>query len=69
MTYATASVPTYPSGQIGFIICSNDANVDPKKPKFVFSQQDQDTQFKYYNPQVHESSFNLPQFAKKALNL
>ena len=65
--YAYASVPTYPSGQIGFILCSNDANKDLSRPVYTFSEEDQGRLLKYYNPQVHQAAFVLPSFAKRAL--
>ena len=30
--YAYTTIPTYPSGQIGFIIATNDATLDPSVP-------------------------------------
>ena len=30
--FATISIPTYPCGQIGFVVCSTSVDVNPKKP-------------------------------------
>ncbi|KAI9593201.1 spermidine synthase [Syncephalis fuscata] len=56
VAYAYASVPTYPSGQIGFIIASKDASLN-LQAKLC----------RYYNARVHETAFVLPQFAHAAL--
>jgi spermidine synthase len=60
--YAWAAVPTYPSGQIGFILCSKDTRVDFKNPVSCFSDN-----MKYYTPEVHKAAFCLPKFAKDYL--
>lgn len=64
--YAYTTVPTYPSGQIGFIICSNDADVDLKIPQRKPTDDLQNV-LRYYNSQLHQAAFVLPQFAKRAL--
>jgi len=65
--YAYTTVPTYPSGQIGFIMCSLDASkhalVRPKRAP-VAALQDQ---LQYYSPEIHSTAFVLPQFAARAL--
>lgn len=66
--YAYTTVPTYPSGQIGFIICSTAPATaegtslvrSPSRPIPAGLQQT----LKYYNPAVHEAAFVLPQFAE-----
>jgi spermidine synthase len=67
--YAWASVPTYPSGQIGFILCCNQAGRDLKKPARKFTREQENEKLRYYNAEVHEAAFVLPQFTKKALGL
>lgn len=64
--YAYTAVPTYPSGQIGFILCSNSADMDLKTPQRK-PTDDQQNILRYYNPQIHQTAFVLPQFAKRAL--
>lgn len=64
--YAYTTIPTYPSGQIGFMLCSKTNNCDFTKPARVPSDAVQKT-LNYYNADIHKASFVLPQFAKKAL--
>ncbi|KAJ8599940.1 hypothetical protein CTAYLR_002808 [Chrysophaeum taylorii] len=64
--YAYTTVPTYPSGQIGFILCSL-AQTSLRHPKRVPDDEFQ-AKLKYYNPALHEASFVLPQFAKVAID-
>jgi spermidine synthase len=61
--YAYTTIPTYPSGQIGFMLASTGDSC--KKPKRVL--EDLDT--KYYNADIHSAAFVLPTFTKKALGL
>lgn len=65
--YAYASVPTYPSGQIGFIICSTEENKDFTKPLRSVDSATEAKLYRYYNKEVHSASFVLPQFAKAKL--
>jgi len=61
--YAYTTMPTYPSGQIGFCICSL-RDESPSIPVREIADED----LKYYNKEIHKAAFVLPQFAKKALN-
>jgi len=58
--YISTSVPTYPSGMIGFGIASKKyvplKDYNPKKASLPT---------KYYNPEIHKACFALPEFAKK----
>jgi spermidine synthase len=65
--YAWTTIPTYPSGQIGFMVCSKDGSRDLKKPLRTVSAEEEDKLFKYYSAKVHEAAFVLPKFAEKAL--
>ncbi|CAO0797896.1 unnamed protein product [Mucor circinelloides] len=65
--YAYTSIPTYPSGQIGHIMCSKDPNVNLREPLRKFTPEQEDKLCRYYNSEVHKAAFVLPQFAKKAL--
>jgi len=68
--YATTSVPSYPCGQIGFILAckgtSSNKNVKIscsiplRYPTFQ-------NELKWYNPQMHQAAFVLPQYIKKEL--
>ncbi|CAB9499307.1 Polyamine aminopropyltransferase [Seminavis robusta] len=63
--YAYTTIPTYPSGQIGFIIgtkgrgeCSTPSrNPTPEVQK----------ELRYYTPELHKASFVLPAFARRAI--
>jgi len=66
--YASTSVPTYPSGQIGFIMCSKNKDTSFRDPATKFSEEDcRQMTLRYYNSRVHAAAFVLPQFAKEAL--
>jgi spermidine synthase len=61
--YAYTTIPTYPSGQIGFCICSlRDHSTSIPQRSLP------EDQTRYYNPEIHRTAFVLPTFAKKALN-
>lgn len=59
--YAYTSIPTYPSGTIGFVVCSLDKDRNLKKPL----RQIRNT--RYYNKSVHEAAFVLPEFARATI--
>jgi spermidine synthase len=56
--YAYTTMPTYPSGQIGFLVCSKEFNRDVKTAVRTVK----DT--RYYNKILHTSAFNLPEFGR-----
>jgi len=62
--YYYTSVPTYPSGMIGFAFCSKgpDPITDAHDERFA-SLKD----LNYYNPQLHRACFNLPLFVRRKL--
>ncbi|KAF2073821.1 hypothetical protein CYY_004879 [Polysphondylium violaceum] len=64
--YAYTSIPSYPGGSIGFVICST-ANSCKSPARAV--PQDELEKMQYYNENIHKASFVLPQFAAKSLNL
>eukprot|EP00977_Amphora_coffeiformis_P005386 scaffold1147_cov172-Amphora_coffeaeformis.AAC.15 len=61
--YAYTTIPTYPSGQIGFIIATKGRG-GCKKP--VRKPADESV-LKYYTSEIHEAAFVLPAFAKRAI--
>ncbi|TID18524.1 putative spermidine synthase [Venturia nashicola] len=65
--YAYTTIPTYPSGQIGFMVCCKDAERDVKKPVRSWSPEEEEKLCRYYSKEIHEASFVLPTFARKAL--
>jgi len=60
--YAYCTIPTYPSGQIGFILCAKEAGRDLRTPIREV------TNTRYYNKDIHRSAFVLPEFAKLLLD-
>lgn len=66
--YAYTSVPTYPSGQIGFILCSLDSSKNaltlPKRAPTADFQK----LLRYYTPAVHTAAFTLPHFVQAKLD-
>uniref|UniRef100_A0A673UFG5 Spermidine synthase n=1 Tax=Suricata suricatta TaxID=37032 RepID=A0A673UFG5_SURSU len=66
VAYAYCSIPTYPSGQIGFMLCSKNPSTNFRKPVQQLTQkQVEQMQLKYYNSDVHQAAFVLPEFARK----
>ncbi|KAK2442828.1 spermine synthase [Trifolium repens] len=67
--YAWTSVPAYPSGVIGFLLCSTQGpHVDFKNPINPIGQENYGVSkypLKYYNSEIHSASFCLPSFAKR----
>jgi spermidine synthase len=68
--YAFATIPTYPSGQIGFIMCrrDNDDDSDDDSKAMNAPCRPVDEQLlktlRYYDTDVHSAAFVLPRFAK-----
>ena len=56
--YAYATVPTYPSGQIGFLVASREPEDDLRTP------QRSVLDIRYYNAHVHRAAFVLPEFCR-----
>ena len=65
--YAYTTIPTYPSGQIGFMVCCKDSARDLTKPLRSWTPEEEDKLCRYYNAKIHEASFVLPTFARSAL--
>lgn len=63
-----SSIPTYPNGQIGYLVASLDEEIDLTKPVHKFSGEElEKLNLRYYNAQIHEASFILPNFFNKNL--
>ncbi|KAH9513472.1 hypothetical protein Btru_033153 [Bulinus truncatus] len=68
VSYAYTSIPTYPCGQIGFVLCSLNPEIDFENPSRTFTSDElNQLNMKYYNTDMHKSSFKLPEFAKRIL--
>ncbi|KGN49872.1 spermine synthase [Cucumis sativus] len=68
--YAWASVPTYPSGVIGFLLCSTEGPpVDFKNPINPIEKLEgavkHKKDLKFYNSEMHSAAFALPSFLRK----
>ncbi|XP_048329442.1 spermidine synthase 1 isoform X1 [Ziziphus jujuba] len=71
--YAWTIVPAYPSGVIGFLLCSKEGPsvefkypinpIDPNETHGVAK-----TPLKFYNSEMHSAAFCLPSFAKKVID-
>lgn len=59
--YAFTTIPTYPSGQIGFMVASKEAGRDLSTPVRTVPNT------RYYNAEVHKAAFVLPEFARALL--
>ncbi|EEP79717.1 spermidine synthase [Uncinocarpus reesii 1704] len=65
--YAYTTIPTYPSGQIGFLVACKDASRNIREPVRSWTREEEDKLCRYYNQDIHRASFVLPSFARKAL--
>lgn len=66
--YASLQVPTYPSGQIGGILCrkaKDGLDVSCRLPQRNIPQ---DMELNYYTSEMHTAAFALPAFIKKRLS-
>jgi len=62
--YYFTMVPTYPSGMIGFSLCSKKYHpVEDFKPE----KTEKLTNLKYYHAELHKAAFILPAFAQKLI--
>eukprot|EP00992_Anisonema_acinus_P010762 TRINITY_DN6838_c0_g2_i1.p3 TRINITY_DN6838_c0_g2~~TRINITY_DN6838_c0_g2_i1.p3 ORF type:complete len:185 (-),score=48.13 TRINITY_DN6838_c0_g2_i1:92-646(-) len=63
--YAFTAIPTYPSGQIGFLLCGKGrggASAPAATPPPAMQAA-----LRYYNPAVHAAAFALPEFCRRKL--
>ncbi|WMV28697.1 hypothetical protein MTR67_022082 [Solanum verrucosum] len=71
VNYAWTTVPTYPSGMIGFMLCSTEGPaVDFKNPINPIDDESPVKTIeplKFYNSEIHQASFCLPSFAKRVI--
>eukprot|EP01134_Creolimax_fragrantissima_P007874 CFRG7874T1 len=66
--YGYVCIPTYPSGQIGLLMCSKADGVNFASPTREISQaQIDEWGLRYYNSNIHKAAFTLPEFARKVL--
>ena len=66
--YAYTTIPTYPSGQIGFIIATKKGGSRGTcKTPATRPPAEVQKGLRYYTPEIHEASFVLPAFARRAI--
>ncbi|RXH95242.1 hypothetical protein DVH24_024926 [Malus domestica] len=71
--YAWASVPTYPSGVIGFLLCSTAwPPVDFKNPVNSIEKLEgalkHKRELQFYNSEMHSAAFALPSFLRREVS-
>lgn len=67
--YCYTTTPTYPSGQIGFLLCGRDeAAPDVRRPNRAPSPPTLLSQLRYYSTGLHAASFVLPKFAEDVVS-
>ncbi|KAL9612849.1 MAG: hypothetical protein Q9167_002581 [Letrouitia subvulpina] len=54
--YAYTTIPTYPSGQIGFMVCCKDAERNIREPLRSWSLDEEEKLCRYYNKDIHRAS-------------
>lgn len=64
--YCYTTIPTYPSGQIGFFVCSTAPNKSFRLPCRLPAPPLEE-KLKYYSPATHAAAFVLPRFAENAI--
>ncbi|KAA8533628.1 hypothetical protein F0562_030938 [Nyssa sinensis] len=72
--YAWTSVPTYPSGVIGFLICATEGPsvdfINPINPiEKLEGAVEHRRELRFYNSEIHTAAFALPSFVKKEASL
>ncbi|KAK6463956.1 Spermine/spermidine synthase-domain-containing protein [Scheffersomyces coipomensis] len=65
--YSQCYMPSYTSGSLGLIIATNDELKDVTKPLRKLKPSLEANLFKYYNSNIHQSSFVLPTWAQNEL--
>eukprot|EP00775_Hariotina_reticulata_P013363 gene13363-13490_t len=70
VSYAYTTIPTYPSGQIGMMVCCKGQRLDVRQPRQLPPGPHQQLGIpglRYYNSEIHKAAFVLPQYACDAL--
>ncbi|GAO47451.1 spermidine synthase [Saitoella complicata NRRL Y-17804] len=67
-TYAYTTIPTYPGGQIGFMVCCKDGSRNVKEPLRTWSEEEEGKLCRYYNKEIHRAAFVLPTWVRQALD-
>ena len=64
--YATTMVPTYPCGQIGFLLARKTDRWTSARPVRILTDSED---LQWYSPAQHEASFVLPPFVRSRLDV
>lgn len=68
--YSYTCVPTYTSGQLGMFVCSKNPKSNVKIPlRNPWNENENPPINKYYNNEMHTSSFVLPTWARNKLDI
>ncbi|RZC84831.1 hypothetical protein C5167_047616 [Papaver somniferum] len=72
--YAWTSVPTYPSGVIGFLLCSTEGPtvefLNPINPiEKIEGAVDFPRELRFYNSEMHTAAFAMPSFVTREVNI
>ena len=67
VNYATGYVPTYPTGQMGYLCCAK-GDRNATTPARTMPENVGKT-LNYYNEDIHKAAFVLPQFLRRLLRL
>jgi len=66
--YGYTCIPTYPGGQIGFLLCGKNSDTKFEDPLRKFTEEELDEMnIRYYSSEIHKAALVLPRFAEKAL--
>nr|AUT32283.1 spermidine synthase SPDS [Saccharum hybrid cultivar Co 740] len=69
--YAWTSVPTYPSGVIGFLLCAKEGLavnfLTPVNPIEKIGAAKAGRELRFYNSEIHRAAFVLPTFVRREL--
>lgn len=69
VAYAHTLMPSYTTGQIGFILASKNIKTNFKEPKKILNEDEtSQMDLKYYNHHIHRSSFVFPRFMQRIIN-
>ncbi|GAB6018562.1 hypothetical protein CHUAL_000257 [Chamberlinius hualienensis] len=69
VAYAYTTIPSYPGGHIGFILCGTSPDTIFSEPVIKLTKEEvKSMKLKYYNSEIHKSAFVLPQFVLEALD-
>ncbi|AET38947.1 spermidine synthase Ecym_3464 [Eremothecium cymbalariae DBVPG len=68
VAYASQSVPFYPAGNIGYMVCSKNKDVDVTKPLRYLSEEEEFKRYRFYSKKLHEASFVLPIFVREYMD-